>query len=67
MITEERYMSENNFLKKALDDTVLSRRSFLKWSGALGGTAALSGGLNYGFKAVQSMALAQCRGGQSEA
>src|SRR5690606_12879983 len=28
-----------------LDDTVLSRRSFMKWSTALGGTAALAGGL----------------------
>jgi anaerobic dimethyl sulfoxide reductase subunit A len=47
-------MSENNFLNKALDDTVLNRRSFLKWSGALGGTAVLAGGLTYGFKAVEA-------------
>jgi anaerobic dimethyl sulfoxide reductase subunit A len=57
-------MSENNFLRKTLDDTVLSRRSFLKWSGALGGTAALAGGLNYGFKAVT--ALAQDTGSEGE-
>ncbi|MFW6098033.1 MAG: twin-arginine translocation signal domain-containing protein, partial [Chloroflexota bacterium] len=43
-------MSQENFITKALNDTVLSRRTFLKWSGALGGTAALAGGLNYGFK-----------------
>lgn len=31
---------------KILDDTVLTRRSFMKWSTALGGTAALmQGGL----------------------
>ena len=34
-------MSENNLLKKALDDTVLTRRSFLKWSGVLGGTPGI--------------------------
>jgi len=30
---------------KVLDDTVLTRRSFMKWSTALGSTAALAGGL----------------------
>jgi anaerobic dimethyl sulfoxide reductase subunit A len=45
-------MSENEFLKKALTDTVLTRRSFLKWSAALGGAAALTGGLGYGLKMV---------------
>ena len=45
-------MSETNFLKKALTEAVLTRRSFIKWSAALGGTAALAGGLNYGLKAV---------------
>ena len=48
-------MSENSFLRKALTETVLTRRSFLKWSAALGGTAALAGGLNYGFKAVEAV------------
>ena len=47
-------MSENNFLNKALDDTVLNRRSFLKWSGALGGTAVLAGGLSYGLKMAEA-------------
>ncbi len=47
-------MSENNFLSKALDDTVLNRRSFLKWSGALGGTAVLAGGLSYGLKMAEA-------------
>ena len=45
-------MSETSFLKKALTETVLTRRSFIKWSAALGGTAALAGGLNYGLKVV---------------
>ena len=38
-------MIEKNFLTKTLNDTVLTRRSFLKWSAALGGTAALAGGV----------------------
>jgi anaerobic dimethyl sulfoxide reductase subunit A len=43
-------MSNENFLTKALNDTVLSRRTFLKWSGALGGTAVLAGALDFGFR-----------------
>ncbi len=50
-------MTEKNFLTKALTDTVLTRRSFLKWSAALGGTAALAGGMGYGLKAVESAAV----------
>ena len=47
-------MGENNFLKETLDNTVLSRRSFLKWSAALGGSAALvGGGLSLGLQAAQ--------------
>jgi anaerobic dimethyl sulfoxide reductase subunit A len=49
-------MTEKDFLIKALTDTALTRRSFLKWSAALGGTAALAGGLNYGLKAVGTVA-----------
>lgn len=51
-------MTDKNFLTKALTDTVISRRSFLKWSAALGGTAALAGGLNFGFKTVEKAAAA---------
>ena len=51
-------MTEKNFLTKALTDTVLSRRSFLKWSAALGGTAALAGGVKYGLKAAEAAAQA---------
>jgi anaerobic dimethyl sulfoxide reductase subunit A len=49
-------MTETHFITKALTDTMLTRRSFLKWSAALGGTAVLAGGLNYGFKAAAKMA-----------
>lgn len=55
-------MSQENFITKALNDTVLSRRTFLKWSGALGGTAALAGGLNYGLRAADETAVQE--GGQ---
>lgn len=51
-------MGDENFLKKTLTDTLLSRRSFMKWSGALGGTAALAGGLNYGLRAADTAAAA---------
>lgn len=51
-------MTENNFLTKALNDTVLTRRSFLKWSAALGGTVALTGGVNTGLKAAEQAAKA---------
>ena len=47
-------MSDNTFLKETLDDTVLTRRSFIKWSAALGGTAVLAGGgLSLGLMAAQ--------------
>lgn len=49
-------MTEKNFLTKTLNDTALTRRSFLKWSAALGGTAALAGGLGHGLKTVQAAA-----------
>ena len=47
-------MSEKNFLTKVITETALSRRSFLKWSAALGGTAAMAGGLKFGFKDSRS-------------
>ncbi|NLF65927.1 MAG: molybdopterin-dependent oxidoreductase [Chloroflexi bacterium] len=49
-------MGKENFMTKALNETVLSRRTFLKWSGALGGTVALAGGLSVGFKPVEQAA-----------
>lgn len=55
-------MSDNNFLEKALTETMLTRRSFLKWSAALGGTAALAGGLNYALKTMAETAEAADQG-----
>jgi anaerobic dimethyl sulfoxide reductase subunit A len=49
-------MSEKNFLTKVLTESALTRRSFLKWSAALGGTAALAGGIRIGLKAVEAAA-----------
>ena len=51
-------MTETNFLNKALKETVLTRRSFLKWSAALGGAAALTGGVKFGLKTAQAAASA---------
>lgn len=51
-------MTQNNFLTKTLNDTVMTRRSFLKWSAALGGTAALAGGVDFGLKAIEGAAAA---------
>lgn len=48
-------MTENKFLTKTLNDTAVTRRSFLKWSAALGGTAALAGGLKFGLKDVEKV------------
>jgi anaerobic dimethyl sulfoxide reductase subunit A len=47
-------MSDQNFLTQALTNTMMSRRSFLKWSAVLGGTAALAGNLDLGLKPVQA-------------
>lgn len=49
-------MSEKNFIKKTLTETVMTRRSFLKWSAVLGGTAALAGGLKFGLRTAQAAA-----------
>lgn len=49
-------MTEKDFLTKTLTNTVLTRRSFLKWSAALGGTAVLAGGINTGLKVAQAAA-----------
>ena len=47
-------MTERNFLTKTLTETSLTRRTFLKWSAALGGTAALASGTSFGLKAVEA-------------
>jgi anaerobic dimethyl sulfoxide reductase subunit A len=51
-------VSEDNFLTKALIGTDLTRRSFLKWSAALGGAVAATGVLNYGLKAADTAVAA---------
>ena len=51
-------MTEKDFLTKTLTDTVITRRSFLKWSAALGGAAGLAGGLNFGLKTIEAAAQA---------
>ena len=51
-------MSDNEIIKKTITDTALNRRSFLKWSAALSGTAVLASstgaGLTSGLKKVQA-------------
>lgn len=59
-------MSDNHLLTKALDDTVLTRRSFLKWSAALGGTAALAGGLTYGLRSAEALAQSEAGADQGK-
>ncbi|MBI5301778.1 MAG: molybdopterin-dependent oxidoreductase [Chloroflexi bacterium] len=50
-------MSEPNVITQALTETPISRRSFLKWSAVLGGTAALaSNGLNVGLQNAEAAA-----------
>src|SRR5512144_1041840 len=52
---EEQQMSEQTLLGKTLTDMVMSRRTFLKWSAVLGGTAALAqGGLKFGLHAAEA-------------
>ncbi|MCC7449320.1 MAG: molybdopterin-dependent oxidoreductase [Anaerolineae bacterium] len=52
-------MSDKTFLDELLTDTVLSRRSFLKWSAALGGTMALAqGGTAFGLEQAGNSAEA---------
>ncbi len=59
-------MSDDNFLTKTLDDAVLTRRSFLKWSGALGGTVALAAGLDFGLDAVEKAEAADASSSSGE-
>lgn len=55
-------MSEKDFLTKTLTETTLTRRSFLKWSAALGGAAAVAGGVGFGLKKVKDIAQAAPEG-----
>jgi len=51
-------MSEKDFLGKSITKASLSRRSFLKWSAALGGAVALGGGISHGLKVMDKVAEA---------
>ena len=55
-------MTDQDFLTKILTDTALTRRSFLKWSAALGGAAVISGGLHYGLREVEAAAQTESGG-----
>ena len=48
-------MSETNPLTKALTNTKMTRRSFLKWSSALGGAAVVTGGLGFGLQKAREL------------
>ena len=47
-------MSNDNILSKTIKETILSRRSFLKWSSALGGAAVVAGGLGTGLNMLEA-------------
>ncbi len=47
-------MSDEKSLAQTLNEAVLSRRSFLKWSSVLGGTAAVASGLTFGLDEIQA-------------
>ncbi len=44
---EQEGMNENSLFEKTQTGATLARRSFLKWSAALGGSAALAGGIHF--------------------
>lgn len=49
-------MNERTDLSRALRESTLSRRNFLKWSALVGGSCIFSGGLTYGFAATRPVA-----------
>src|SRR5206468_4176353 len=56
---EDWHMSYSTLISKTVSDTLMSRRTFLKWSAALGGTAVLAeGGLHFGLKKAEAKTLA---------
>jgi anaerobic dimethyl sulfoxide reductase subunit A len=57
-------MTEKNFLTKTMTDTVLSRRSFLKWSAVFGGATALAGTLDFGLKTIEAGAQTTTEAGK---
>ncbi|HMN15325.1 MAG TPA: hypothetical protein PKD55_23660, partial [Bellilinea sp.] len=59
-------MSEKGFLSKALTDVTLKRRSFLKWSSALSGTAVLSKGMTTGLQPATKSAASAAAAAEGE-
>lgn len=57
-------MDNHNFLTRALKDSAITRRSFLKWSAILGGSTALASGLKFGVKPANAFDQAQEDPGQ---
>jgi anaerobic dimethyl sulfoxide reductase subunit A len=55
-VLEEIYMSEKSFLTNLNASTSITRRSFMKWSAALGGTAAAVSLGDFGFVNAQETA-----------
>lgn len=49
-------MSSENDVTLHSDQPTMPRRSFLKWAGALGGAAAVAGGVPHGFVAQEALA-----------
>ncbi|MDO5683911.1 MAG: molybdopterin-dependent oxidoreductase [Propionibacteriaceae bacterium] len=47
-------MSEDNGLTQTLTNAAIRRRPFLKWSAALGGAAAVGGGIGFGLQAAKA-------------
>lgn len=47
-------MSNDDLLSKTIKETILSRRSFLKWSSALGGAAVVVSGLDSGLNVLET-------------
>ena len=57
-------MLKNDLFTNNLAETILNRRSFLKWSAVLGGTTALAGSLGIGLQAASTSAQAATKEGQ---
>lgn len=57
-------MLKNDLFTNNLAETILNRRSFLKWSAVLGGTTALAGPLGIGLQAAATAAQAATKTGK---
>lgn len=57
-------MSNDNVLTKTIKETLLSRRSFLKWSSALGGAAVVAGSLGTNLDALEAAAESEASTGE---